>query len=209
METLINQLKIALERPLPGEEAQYQMAPFHRKRIEDALLEMSSFKPSAVMLAFCLDSDNSVYIPLIERVSYVGAHSAQISLPGGKFDLSDESLLNTALRECYEEIGLNGIEVIGSLTQIKIPVSQFIVHPFIGICKAKEPLLKLDEREVKSIIKLRLEDLLNDEIIKIGAVSLNENQQIKTAWFDVEGYQVWGATAMILSELKAVLKSIS
>ncbi len=209
MISIINKLKTALEHPLPGEEAQYLMAPFHRKKIEDALLSMDNFKPSAVMLALCFENDNSAYIPLIERVSYNGAHSAQISLPGGKYDDIDESLQNTALRECFEEIGLNEIEVLGSLTQIKIPVSNFLVQPYIGICKINEPNLILDRREVKSILKLRLHDLLKDELIQIGTVKLNTGQEIKTAWFEVEGHQVWGATAMILSELKQLLKSIS
>lgn len=208
MESLLNNLKTALQKPLPGEDAQYLMAPFHRKKIEDALLSMDQFKPSAVMLVLCLDADGSAFIPLIERVSYQGAHSAQISLPGGKYDHADETLENTARRECYEEIGLNDIEVIGSLTQIKIPVSQFLVQPFIGFCKIPQPSLIIQEREVKSLLKLKLSDLLNEETVQTGVVKLSEDQHIKTAWFAVEGHQVWGATAMILSELREVLRSI-
>lgn len=209
MQQIINKLKSALSQPLPGEEAQYLMAPFHRKQIEDALLNTDQFKPSAVMIALCEDADKTLFIPLIERVNYKGAHSGQISLPGGKPDGSDADMRETALRECYEEIGLNNIEVLGSLTHIRIPVSNFLVQPYIGVCKQTQPRLIIQEREVQSLIKLRLNDLLNEEIVKIGSIPINQGQEIKTAWFDVEGHRVWGATAMILSELKQLLRTIS
>lgn len=209
MEQLINKLKSALKNGLPGADAQYLMAPFHRQRIEEDLLTIQQFKPSAVLIAICIDTTNEPFIPLIERMAYNGFHSGQISLPGGKFDRMDLNLEQTAIRECEEEIGLNNIELIGQLTPIKIPVSRFLVHPFIGVYQQSNPNWQLQPREVKSILKFRLKDLMNETTVKTGEIKLPEKLVIQTNWYEVEGYQVWGATAMILSELKEVIKTIS
>lgn len=204
LEQLINRLKKALSDELPGVEAQYQMAPVHRQRILTTLME-ETYKPSAVMILFCEDEAGHTFIPLTERVVYDGAHSGQVSLPGGKFEAGDLNLMNTAIRECYEEIGVNEIDVLGKLTPLYIPVSRFLVHPFIGVCKIRNPHLKIQEREVKTILRLSPEVLLNDEIVKNGGVKA-AGLTIKAPWYDVEGAQVWGATAMILSELKTLMQ---
>src|SRR4051812_11091669 len=104
----INNLRSGLHNP-PGEEAQYRMAPRHRQRLEVETLKVEQFRPSAVLVLFCRNSSGTWYIPLIERMSYNGAHSAQISLPGGKREDADKTLQETALRECYEEIGIKEI----------------------------------------------------------------------------------------------------
>jgi 8-oxo-dGTP pyrophosphatase MutT (NUDIX family) len=200
-------LKKRLNEPLPGQDAQYLMAPLHRTRLEVETLSIEQYKPSAVMVLFCEDEQGDVFIPLTERMSYNGAHSAQISFPGGKFDKEDKDLMNTAIRECYEEIGVADPEVIGKLTQLYIPVSSFLVHPYVGICKIKNPVMKPQEREVKTILKLRLQDLMNDNIMHKGTIELFNNLKIQTPWFDVQGHKVWGATAMVLSELKELVKT--
>ena len=209
MEQIINRLKNALTKALPGIEAQYRMAPLHRQRMELETLKIEDYRPSAVMILLCEDENGNGFIPLTERMTYNGAHSGQVSLPGGKFEADDGDLMNTAIRECYEEIGIREVEVIGKLTPLFIPVSGFIVHPYIGLCKIKNPVMKNHEREVKTLIKLSLEDLLNDAIVKQGEMQVMNTLNIKTPWFEVEGLKVWGATAMILSELKDVIKSIS
>ena len=184
------------------------MAPIHRQRYELNHLNAEEFKPSAVMILFCEDDFGNTFIPLTERMTYNGVHSGQVSLPGGKYEAGDGDLSNTALRECYEEIGVTEIEILGKLTPLFIPVSNFLVHPYIGVSKIKNPVMKNQEREVKTIVRVATEDLLNDVIIKQGTIQVGE-MFVKTPWFEVEKLKVWGATAMILSELKQLLKVIS
>src|SRR5690349_14513985 len=104
MSQFLNSIRARLQEPLPGEDAQYLLAPHHRPRVELETLKVEHFRPSAVMVLFCQDEQERYFIPLTERMSYNGAHSAQISLPGGKYDLSDKDLEQTATRECFEEI---------------------------------------------------------------------------------------------------------
>ena len=209
LEQIINSLKKALNKPLPGSEAQYKMAPMHRAQVEIEILKTKNYRPSAVMILFCADENGTPFIPLTERMAYDGVHSGQVSLPGGKFDIQDNDLMETAIRECYEEIGVKELEVIGRLTELYIPVSGFLVHPFIGFSKLKNPPMKNQEREVKTILKLGLNDLLSDTLVKTGTIELAESLKIKTPWFDVNGHKVWGATAMILSELKELMRTTS
>lgn len=209
MEQLINKLKQRLREPLPGEEAQFRMAPLFRKKMNEAEVRAMHYKQSAVMMLLCENENEEMFIPLTERMDYNGAHSGQISLPGGKFEPSDENLQATAIRECYEEIGIKDLEVIGQLTQIPIPVSNFLVQPFVGFCNIKNPELVFQQREVKSILKLPLNSLLDENLVKTGSVQVMQNLRTETPYFDVENKIVWGATAMMLSELKEILKTIS
>jgi 8-oxo-dGTP pyrophosphatase MutT (NUDIX family) len=213
VEQIINNLKLVLQKNLPGQPAQQLMAPSTRPNIDLNAVDTKAYKPSAVMILFCQDEDDTWFLPLTQRFSYSGAHSGQISLPGGKFDKVDTNLEQTAIRECFEEIGIkNNIEVIGRLTPLHIPVSGFIVEPYVGIYMKKQPEFKLQEREVKTMIKLRVSDLLNKNIIHRGSVDITNNNQglsIDAPYFFVENrYKVWGATAMILSELRVVAESI-
>jgi 8-oxo-dGTP pyrophosphatase MutT (NUDIX family) len=206
---LINRLKTALAAPLPGVEAQYLMAPDHRRRILTEELGEREYRPSAVMIVLCEDAAGQIFIPLTERMAYKGHHSGQISLPGGKPDPADPDLEHTALRECREEIGIREMETLGKLTPLFIPVSRFLVHPYLSVCQVKNPLMTSQEREVKNILRLGLDQLMDDKRIKEGRMTVSGNLQIRAPWFDVEGQPVWGATAMILSELKQILRTIS
>ena len=172
MEQLINKLKASLLKTLPGQAIQFQMAPFGRTPNFDSA-ELSTYKSSAVMILFCQDKNGNYFLPLTQRFSYAGAHSGQISLPGGKFDAEDLSLQVTALRECYEEIGIReNVEVLGSITKLYIPVSSYMVLPFVGFCSVSEPTFVPQAREVKNILRLYLDDLVNDAIVKRGAVEV-------------------------------------
>jgi 8-oxo-dGTP pyrophosphatase MutT (NUDIX family) len=209
LELLTDKLKQALTQTLPGVDAQYLMAPLHRNRIEVETLKVEQYRPSAVLIVFCRDKNNKLFIPLTERPSYNGAHSGQISLPGGKYDEQDVDLETTAKRECEEEIGIKDVEVIGKLTSLYIPVSSFLVHPFVGICPVKDPVMVHHEREVKTILRLYVDDLMNENIIGKGTIEVFNNLKIQTPWFEVDGHKVWGATAMMLSELKQLIRSIA
>ncbi len=187
---------------------QYQMAPVGRRVREDETIRSGDYKPSAVLIVMCRDSQNRLFIPLIERQSYNGVHSGQVGLPGGKFDSQDMDLAGTALRECREEIGLVKLELIGELSRLFIPVSRFMVQPFVAYCSDREPSMQTDPREVKSLLRLYVDDLMTDEISKKGEVSLQDNSTIIAPYFTLQEYKIWGATAMIINELKGLVKPI-
>ncbi|MCC6372244.1 MAG: CoA pyrophosphatase [Bacteroidia bacterium] len=206
MEHFLNKVKNALQKGLPGMDAQYKMAPVNRQKTDLESRNTLNYRQSAVIILFCCDENNHIYIPLIVRKTYKGAHSGQVSFPGGKFEEQDESLENTALRECFEEIGINAIEILGPLTELYIPVSGFKVQPYVAFCNTPNPLLTPQEREVESLLKLKVTDLLKDEIVKEGSVKLSSHTKMTVPYFEVENHQVWGATAMMLNELKHLLK---
>lgn len=194
-----------MAQPLPGIEAQYEMAPETRKKFHVNELIPDTFKKSAVMVML-YEHEGDYYIPLTKRHDYDGTHSNQISLPGGKFDEGDETLLNTALRELNEEIGIeSAIEVIGLLTPLYIPVSNFYVEPYVCVYKNSEINFKPNEREVKQLIQLNLNTLKDEAIIEKRGVVKGNGYDYKTPYFNVEGEIIWGATAMILNEFKKLI----
>lgn len=209
MEQLINKLKAELLKTLPGQAIQYRMAPAGRGGREPQPAD--SYKSSAVMILFCLDNEERWFLPLTQRFSYGGVHSGQISFPGGKPEPGDRSLRETAARECFEEIGVkDDVEVLGQLTELYIPVSGYRVEPFVGICKSRQPEFMPHEREVKKIIRLFVSELLDNSMVKRGTIELEGDQRlrIEAPYFSIDDQKIWGATAMILSELKEVIRPI-
>jgi 8-oxo-dGTP pyrophosphatase MutT (NUDIX family) len=205
LEAPIDKLRRMLLNPLPGETAQYRMAPRHRlQSVQQA--DLSKFRESAVMILMC-EEDGKLFIPLIQRPEYTGAHSAQVSFPGGKVDATDVNHAATALRECAEEIGVTEVEMLGALSPLAIPISGFMVYPFVGKCLVSPPAFIPHEREVARILRLDLQQLLKDEGIHHGSIRISDQLSIESAWYEVEGQQVWGATAMILSEFQEILKA--
>lgn len=144
---------------------------------------------------------------LTKRNTYPGVHSSQISFPGGKAEPEDADLTQTALRETFEEVGISPheIEVIMAFTEIYIPPSNFLVQPFLGIANS-EPEFKPDPKEVTAIIQLPLDTFLDDSILTSSEMQTSYAQSIMVPAFVFEGHIVWGATAMILSELKETIK---
>lgn len=198
-----------LQLNLPGKEVQYQMASSRRIKEIPNLNEIKDYKESAVCILLYQQKD-TIYFPLIERVVYKGVHSGQIALPGGKKDEGDVDLVQTALRELEEEIGISQkhLQVVGKLTQVYIPPSNFLVNPIIAISH-QVPEFILNPTEVQSVIPFSLSELLDDTLIKETHIELEKGLKIKTPYFDVRGKVLWGATAMILNELKHILKSNS
>ncbi|MBK9283129.1 MAG: CoA pyrophosphatase [Sphingobacteriaceae bacterium] len=196
---------------LPGEDAQYMMAPLKRQKLNANELENEDYRKSAVIILLCTDVNGHYYIPLTERFAYDGVHSGQVSLPGGKCEEDDEDPAITALRECAEEIGVekNDVEILGQLTPLYIPVSKYLVNPIVGLCTIPNPDLRKNPREVKHIAKLLVNELMNENIVRTGNIKLRDKQQIEAPYFAVQDLKVWGATAMILSEFKTLLKTIS
>lgn len=206
LENLQAQLQLAIQGVLPGKEAQLLMAPkpIDPKRISSHVPE--GHRKSGVLLLFYPDN-SSIYFPLIKRPQYLGAHSGQVALPGGKVEDGDPDVVFTALREAEEEIGIDSskVEVIGSLTELFIPVSNFLVSPIVGFLDYK-PTFIPEQREVARIIPTALNYLIQPDIVKRTTVSLGGGKYLETPYFEIAGELVWGATAMILSELIQVLK---
>ena len=203
LKELIEHLYLGLEN-LPGENAHRKMAPYKRPEAK-TVFDNPDINPkiSAVALIFYPKND-SIHFCLTQRPDYNGTHGGQISFPGGKMEKIDTSLKNTALRETHEEVGIHpdGITILGELTQVYIPPSNFMVTPFIGYLDA-EPTFKTNH-EVIEIIEPSINDLRNSNNLSI------EQMNTKYGKFKVPAYNfndkiVWGATAVILSEFEALV----
>jgi 8-oxo-dGTP pyrophosphatase MutT (NUDIX family) len=197
------------EARLPALDAHVKMAPLERiGNMINSAVENKSPRMAAVMMLF-YPKNGKTHLVLIVRNSYEGVHSGQIAFPGGKFETEDENFRITALRETQEEVGVTPetIDIIKSFTEVYVPPSNFMVYPFLGICK-KEICFVLDATEVSSIIELPLSVFLDDEILIEAKITTSYAKEVNVPAFNIEGHIVWGATAMILSELKDVLKSV-
>ena len=207
----ISNLKEQLNsHPLPGENAQFLMAPITRQKIKQQQQQLDTFLPrKSAVLILLYPTENSINTILIQRPVYDGVHSGQIAFPGGKFEENDLSLENTALREANEEIGINthNIQLIGSLTDLYISPSNFLVKPFVGFVEELSEL-KADSYEVNQIIHYDLFSLNNERIKGIKTIEHSNGFKIKTPYYEVEGFTVWGATAMMISELNAVVSKV-
>ncbi|MDR7370763.1 CoA pyrophosphatase [Flavobacterium aquidurense] len=193
---------------LPATLAHIKMAP--KGRIEELKnLDLTTKTPriAAVMMLF-YPKNGKTHLVLIVRNAYNGVHSSQIAFPGGKYEASDLSFEDTALRETHEEVGIfpEKIKVVKHFTPMYIPPSNFLVHPFLGISN-DELSFYPDIREVADIIELPLSVFLNDEIIIETRLSTSYAADVLVPAFNIQNHIVWGATAMILSELRDVLKT--
>jgi len=190
--------------PLPGQDAQYIMAGENIKHKKINLNALSNYKKSAVCLLF-YEKDNEVYFVLIKRPATHQYHAGQIALPGGSCD-GDEIYEQTAIRELYEETGIliSANELIGRLTPLYIPVSNFYIQPIVA-CMDKTPVFNPHIDEVVELIEYKLKDLLDESIVAETTVKLIEGLKIKAPYFNVQGNALWGATAMLLSEVKQLL----
>jgi len=200
--------KIA-EATLPAKEAHRKLAPLDRiADMEKLELQSKNPKIAAVMMLFYPKNDRT-HLVLIVRNSYDGVHSAQIAFPGGKFEPEDRTYETTALRETFEEIGIHpdSIEILRPFTRLYIPPSDFLVYPFLGICR-EEVLFIPDSSEVAAVIELPLSIFLDEEVLVNVQISTSYANDIVVPAFKIEEHIVWGATAMMLSELKDVLKDV-
>lgn len=198
-------LQQAFTKELPGKDAHVKMAPqpLDLRRFTTTFSEPP--KKSGVLLLFYQDH-GSVYFPLIKRPHYPGVHSGQVGFPGGKMEPSDPDILFTALREAEEEIGINAskVEVLGQLSDLYIPTSNFLVSPVIGFVPEKPSFIP-EQREVARIIATEVISLFHPEVRKQTQLAVGGGMYLDTPYFAVEEEIVWGATAMILSELIQVL----
>ena len=203
---LIENIIENLKQPLPGKRAHKELAPY-RNEIE---LDFKNKNPKiASTLLLIYPRDGETFFCLIERQEYEGTHSNQISFPGGKNE-SGESIKETALRETKEEIGVDpiSINIIGELTQVFVPPSNFLIHPFVGYCDFT-PSFKANEREVKRIIEVNIDDLFKKDVIKFKKMSFKKNSgalNFNVPYLDLNNEIVWGATSVILNEFRKLLQ---
>lgn len=198
----VNELNTSLLLPLPEKKAQFLMAPENREDFQYQIF--SPIASSVLLLLFPLNEE--IATVFIKRPLYNGIHGGQIAFPGGKFDTSDNSLFETALREAQEELGLNidDVKIIGHLSNLYIPPSNYEVFPVIAFSE-QTPQFFPDTYEVESYHMVTLKDLFSPENNKIVEFEVR-GIQVKAPCYFTNGIQIWGATAMILSELHEVFK---
>jgi 8-oxo-dGTP pyrophosphatase MutT (NUDIX family) len=204
MENVIAVLREAMNSELPGIQAHLEMSPLRRPHGD--FPERAAAKQSAVAVILTTHQNNPVII-LTKRNTYNGAHSGQVSFPGGRKDTSDVDLEFTARRESEEEIGLTlqTSQLVGALTEVYIPVSKFLVQPYVYTL-SELPTLKPDVREVNEIFFIPLESLKSPTIISTMDVKAGDGIIYKNIpCFRHEEHQIWGATALILNELRHLL----
>lgn len=192
---------------LGGLDAQFKLAPELRLRYNADKIKANNPRKAAVLALIYPNEKKETTFLLTERASYKGTHSAQISFPGGKIDVLDTNLQETALRETFEEVGLlpTSIQIIRELTDVYIPPSNFLATPFIGFVN-KKPLFKTNY-EVENIIEVSVADLLNETSLTTVNLTTSYMANVDVPCFKLNDYIVWGATAMILSEIKELLKA--
>ena len=193
---------------LPGFESQVKMSPPFRNDLIDKHREaMKNAKKAGVMALFYPGKAGMAHLVLILRNTYKGVHSAQVGFPGGRLEKQDEDLKATALRETEEEIGVpqSAIEVIKKMTDLYIPPSNFTVSPYLGLAKARPHFVKQDA-EVKDIIEISVKTFLDEAHVTQVEVMTSLKKELLVPAFRWHDHIVWGATAMMLSEIKDLLK---
>jgi len=204
----INNISKLTENPIGGLDAQFKLAPKLRQKYSNEKIEVLNPKKAAVIALFYPNNDGEVCFLLTLRADYDGTHAAQISFPGGKFEKNDNTLKNTALRETFEEVGITigTISIFKQMTDVFIPPSNFLVTPFLGYLK-HVPIFKKNH-EVEELITVPLKDLLDNNSVSTTTLSTSYAKNIEVPCFVLNNYVVWGATAMMLNEIKELLKNI-
>lgn len=202
----INKIEELKSIPLGGLEAQFKLAPKLRLGYDSEKIKASNPKKAAVLALFYPNEKEEATFLLTQRASYKGTHSAQISFPGGKIEEQDLNLSETALRETFEEVGVlqSEINIIREITDVYIPPSNFLATPFIGYSNNR-PTFNINE-EVQTTIEVLVSDLLNDSNLDTITMNTSYMNNIPVPCFKLNNHIVWGATGMMLSEIKEMLK---
>lgn len=192
---------------LGGLDAQFKLAPKLRLKYDESKVKANNPKKAAVLALFYPNENNETCFLLTLRASYKGAHSAQISFPGGKIEKTDKNLKETALRESFEEVGIfqSSVNVIRELTDVYIPPSNFLATPFLGYTH-KRPNFTINF-EVQKTIEVLVSDLLNNTNISTTNITNAYMEDVIVPCYKLNNFIVWGATAMMLSEIKELLNS--
>lgn len=195
--------------PLPAEASQFKMIPpYRRDMVRQQGNAVQNAKQSAVLALFYPDLQDQTKLILILRKTYKGVHSGQVGFPGGKVEQEDATLMHTALRETHEEVGVSPklVTVYKKMTQVYIQPSNFYVQPYIGAA-TKTPIFTKQDSEVEDLLEVNLSDLLNENNLTNAIVKSAYNTDIEVPAFSLNNHLVWGATAMMLNEVKDLLKA--
>ncbi len=191
---------------LPGESAHLRMAPPHRRNAVIPAVGSTSVRVAAVLALIVPDANRDAAIVIIERTGGSSVHASQYSFPGGKKE-QDEDLYHTALRETQEEIGVSkgDITIVGELTRLYIPPSNFLVYPFLGIMHQR-PVYNISENEVQQVYEIPLGDLLHESAVKQGVFGSSAGYQVQAPFYEWGNVHIWGATAMMISEIIELIR---
>jgi 8-oxo-dGTP pyrophosphatase MutT (NUDIX family) len=183
-------------------EAQMRMSPIPRgRRAEEAP------RKAGVLLLLYPHVGGSLHLLLTRRTETLQKHSGQVSFPGGRCEEGDPDFTATAIRETREELGLQGdINVLGQLTQIYVPPSNYDVYPSVGYVPTLPPL-NPNPHEVAEVLSLPLDDLLNPAL-KGEEMRQIQGYNVRIRYYLANGHKVWGATAIMLSELELRLRAV-
>lgn len=193
-------IKQALQRTLPGALSHRKMLPPNRPLT--AVSHPDNIKHSSVLLLL-FEKKKELFVCLIKRPGHMKYHAGQIAFPGGRIE-KGETALETALRETHEEIGIlsEQITILGSLSELYVGVSKFLIHPFVGWLNQK-PEFIINHNEVEKIVIFPLMRFCNTfEEEELETVS----GKLKVPCIHYNNEIIWGATAMILSEFYDILK---
>ena len=186
------------------------MAPEARVReLKTYFKEKKNPKKAAVMALFYPDPDNLTRFLLILRKKTPGVHSGQIGFPGGSVEPGDKDLLHTALRETEEEVGapVGQIKVIRPVSKIYIPPSNFQVQPYMGFM-GSTPRFRKQVSEVEALVEVPLSEFMDDRNIISTVMTTSYAREIEVPAYSLKGYKVWGATAMMLSEIRELFEEV-
>lgn len=211
MTNLIQTLQRRLQEPLPGIEAQIQMISHRLAVSADSVSRFhvpETHRKASVLLLLYL-KNNEWHTALMQRPESSYPHSRQVSFPGGGVETIDQDAKDTALRETEEEFGIpkHKIEIIGQLTHLYIPVSNYLVYPFVGYLP-EVPTFYPDPSEVEEILEIPIAHVINKENRKIKTIATHSGRLPDVPYFDLHQKVVWGATAMMLSEFAVLMEEL-
>lgn len=208
MEDLINRLKTRVKLPLPGFKAQERMIG----RVLPMPVQVPENARPGAVLCLLFPLNDELHILLMKRMEDKTAHSGQVSFPGGSYEQQDANYRATALREAQEEVGIlsSEVEILSELTSLYIPVSNFNVYPFLAYSQNR-PVYNLSHQEVRYVLEIPISELFHQDRKTIAEVTSPASPDVVrkvNAYSMADGTIIWGATAMILSEIEAILEDI-
>lgn len=205
----IARLTALMREPLPGHDTFRELSGYQRPDLDEVMRRTPPPRESAVLVLFYPKSD-LWHTLLMLRPTYEGVHSGQVSFPGGKREPDDATLLDTAVREFREETGaaVPDLRVIGELSRVFIPPSNTVVTPVVGWCEHLGTL-RPDTREVARLIETSMDELLREDLLRRRSLYIQVlGREAEVPYWDIQGQVVWGATALMIAELRELLHRV-